>query len=233
MADAPEMRDTPAVRAELPPLPSRIRRLPVDHRGYPVPFFVAWVEGKPDFRIIDPVKLARCVHEHRCWICGDRLGVYLAFVIGPMCAVNRISSEPPSHRECAEFAAIACPFLARPHMRRREGGLPEELAPERGFAIRRNPGVALVWVTKTFQMIRDPNSGGPLFVVGDPRSVACYAHGRRATPEEIAASVDSGLPTLVEAAQADGPRAIAALERQVGRARQLLGIPAAEDAHVH
>lgn len=31
----------------------------------------------------------------------------MTFVVGPMCELNRISGEPPSHRECAEFSA-AC-----------------------------------------------------------------------------------------------------------------------------
>ena len=40
----------------LPPMPSRIAALPVDERGYPVPWFVAWIDGKPEFRCADPAK---------------------------------------------------------------------------------------------------------------------------------------------------------------------------------
>lgn len=39
---------TTSLRADLPPLPPRMQRLPVDERGYPVSFFVAWPDGKPD-----------------------------------------------------------------------------------------------------------------------------------------------------------------------------------------
>jgi hypothetical protein len=34
----------------LPPMPDSIAKLPRDERGYPVPWFVAWVNGKADFR---------------------------------------------------------------------------------------------------------------------------------------------------------------------------------------
>src|ERR1041385_2432550 len=97
-------------RTDLPELPARLRKLPVE-RGYPVPWFVAFVDGHYDFRVIGPGKIARAVQENRCWICGDTLGSYLCFPIGPMCAINRVTSEPPSHRECAEWSARACPFL--------------------------------------------------------------------------------------------------------------------------
>ena len=38
------------------------------------------------------------------------MGVHKAFVIGPMCAVNRvIAPEPPSHRDCGTFSARVLP----------------------------------------------------------------------------------------------------------------------------
>ena len=98
-------------RQDLPqPIPDRILRLPVE-RGYPVPFFVDRVDGHYDFRVADARKLKLCVMKKLCWICGEPLGRNLTFAIGPMCAINRISAEPPSHRECAEWSARACPFL--------------------------------------------------------------------------------------------------------------------------
>lgn len=94
-------------------LPPRIAKLPTDERGYPVPYFVEWIDGKPDFRVMSSKNLARAVKYRRCWICGEELGRFLCFTIGPMCGVNRISSEPPSHYDCARFAVSACPFLTR------------------------------------------------------------------------------------------------------------------------
>ena len=69
------------------------------------------------------------MREKRCWVCGDPLGVHLTFPIGPMCALNRTISEPPSHHECASWSARNCPFLSRPHMVRREdGAINEQIA---------------------------------------------------------------------------------------------------------
>lgn len=214
---------TTAVRPELPPLTSRIRALPVDHRGYPVPWFVKWIDGKPEFRVMDEVKLVRAIREKLCWVCGTQLGSYKAFVIGPMCAVNRISAEPPSHRDCAEFSVRACPFLTRPHMVRRKGGIVEEAAPAPGIMLERNPGVALLWVTKSFKPF-NAKPRGILFEVGDPVEVACFAQGRAATADEIRESVESGLPILRDIAKQDGNYAVVALERQITAARQLLRI---------
>src|SRR5258706_13105104 len=79
-------------------MPERIKNLPHDpERGYPIPFFVAYVNGKPDFRIADDEKRVRSVKERLCWICGEKLGRYLAFTIVPMCAITRPSAEPPMH----------------------------------------------------------------------------------------------------------------------------------------
>src|SRR5438132_506337 len=83
----------------------RISQLPIDDAGRPVPWFVAWVDGKPEFRVVGPGKREEAYAKRKCWVCGQQLGSYLVFVIGPMCALNRISSEPPSHKDCAIFAA--------------------------------------------------------------------------------------------------------------------------------
>jgi len=209
-------------RPGLPPLPARMRRLPIE-RGYPVPWFVDMVDGHYDFRIQDGRKRARALIEHRCWLCGDFIGVYLAFVIGPMCAVNQISSEPPSHRECAEYAVRACPFLTLQEPERRTNRLPDEVVDAPGCPINRNPGVALVWITK--QMYPFPCDGDYLVKMGEPDSISFWHKGRPATRAEILESIETGLPILREAAAKDGPIALAKLAE--GTARALALLPAA------
>lgn len=181
----------------LPDLPARIQRLPVDSRGFPVPWFVAWIDGVPDFRVIGPGKIYEAINDERCWVCGDQMGSFLAFTIGPMCAINRISAEPPSHRECAIFAAKACPFLTKPAVERREENLPAKVRSNPNH-IPRNPGAILVWITKTYR-ITSNDDGSPLFKVGDPLETLWFAHGRNATRNEVIESIDSGLPTLFAA----------------------------------
>jgi len=130
------------LRRELGPLPRRMRHLP-RHHGYPVPYVVAWVDGAPDVRIVDPERLAACVRVARCWRCGETLGRWVTYVGGPRCAVHRISSEPPSHTACAAFAARACPFLTRPRAERREGTLPSGLSAPAGVSIHREVSARL------------------------------------------------------------------------------------------
>jgi hypothetical protein len=201
-------------------MPERIAKLPRDDRGYPVPWFVAWIDGKPDFRVIEAGRIVEAVKQRRCWVCGEKLGRFLAFVIGPMCAINRITSEPPSHRECAVFAARACPFLTMPKMKRNERAKPEGYQEPAGFHVPRNPGVALVWITHHFTPIR--TDGGVLFQVYTPLEVLWFCEGRPATRMEVMESIESGLVFLREAADRDGPAALRQLKAQLGEALKLV-----------
>ena len=209
--------DEGALRPGLPhPIPERLLRLP-RQRGYPVPWFVAQIDGVYDFRVIRPNGVQTAIAHALCWLCGERMNVPpFAYVIGPMCMVNRTSAEPPAHVECAMWAAIACPFLARPHARRRDHGKPAEAVKPAGEMITRNPGVSIVWETDL--IIQRPVPNGLLFDVGRPRAMHAFREGRKATLEEVRASIDSGLHHLQEAAAAEGPEALAQLERQLHRA---------------
>jgi hypothetical protein len=210
--------------SRFPDLPATMRKLPVDHRGFPVPWFVAWADGKPVFPAMDVAKFRRAAHGRLCWVCGGRLGRVGAFVIGPMCAVNRVSSEPPSHLECARFSARRCPFLSNPRMGRvpldHYGGSREDVA---GIMIERNPGVTLVWQSLRWTIF-DAGGGNPLFDIGRPHKVEYYREGRPATRAEVRESIATGLPALEAACRADPDpaAAFAALGRQLTLANALL-----------
>lgn len=214
--------------AKILPPPRAMQFLPKDHRGYVVPFFVAWIGGKADFRVIDPVKMRRCVHQNLCWLCGGVLARTVAYVIGPMCAINRTSSEPPSHVECAEYAAQVCPFLTMPKAQRREANLPVDGQEMPGVGLKRNPGVTLVWVTRDrarpFNVPKGPNGerAGTLFDVGTPIKTLWFAEGRAATRAEVVHSIETGLPALLEVAKVDREGALAELERRRVDAMQYL-----------
>jgi hypothetical protein len=205
-------------------IPDRMRHLPLDKHGRPTPWFAARDDdGVPDFRVIRPGGIQDAMRFKWCWVCGKHRGANAAFVIGPMCAVNRTSGEPPAHLDCAVYSAKACPFLSNPNMTRRTRGLPEESVTNE-FAIDRNPGVALVWVTRDWHMYPDPN-GMPLFAIGEPDQVYWYAHGRDATRAEVLESIDSGMPTLRNMAVLDGDQALEELSALYTRALDL--VPAA------
>jgi hypothetical protein len=205
-------------------MPERIKNLPHDpERDYPVPFFVAYIDGKPDFRIADDEKRRRCIKERLCWICGERLGRYLVFVIGPMCSVNRISAEPPMHRDCAEYSARVCPFLLNPNQKRNPKKVNAETGEPPGIMIARNPGCMVLWITTSYSLVRDDH-GGLLFGLGNPVSLCWVAEGRTATRAEVLESIETGLPILRELAEKEGTRAIAALEHQLSNAIKLIPV---------
>lgn len=201
----------PPLRAGLPPLPERMAQLPLDARGYPIPWFVANVDGKRDFRVADGDKLRRAVRFRLCFQCGEKLGRLMTFVIGPMCAINRVIAEPPNHKECATFAATACPFLSLPKAQRREANLPtENISEPGGVMLKRNPGAVCLWTTLRFTIFFDAGDK-ILFKLGDPEEVLWYAEGRSATRAEVMESIDSGLPLLENVARQQGLRACEAL----------------------
>jgi hypothetical protein len=247
------MNSTIEYRHGLPERPSRVALLPLNEKGYPVPWFVATcercplckepaeivpqrsgpstfrkrcdcaaeLERYPDFRVADEEKLIRAIKKRLCWICGEKLGQHCVFVAGPMCGINRTSAEPPSHRECAEYAAKACPFLTMPKVVRRDARLPPGHKAPAGVMLHRNPGVTMLWVCDEWRMeiIRHPqNAGDPgapqagiLFQMGDPSEVLWFADGRAASREEVLESIKTGMPALKGVAMQQGERAVLAL----------------------
>jgi hypothetical protein len=194
-------------------LPAAMADLPRDHAGRPVPWFVAFIDGKPDFRVVAPGKLARALRAGLCWVCGRGFagGEDRAWLIGPMCAVNLVTPEPPSHLGCAVWSAENCPFLTTPNMTRRDRHLPAGTVEPAGIMIRRNPGASVVWVTGYRAWKAERGSDGYLFRLGPAKRALWFACGREATLAEALASIDSGLPLLAQMAAADGPEAVAEL----------------------
>lgn len=219
MSKCPYTAAKSTLRPWLEKLTARLAALPVA-RGFPVPWFVAWLKnGEPEFRAIDPLKYKRAVTKRLCWACGRPLDFNATFVIGPMCAINRVSSEPPSHLECARWSARNCPFLTSRQLERREDETTAAMKSPGGIAIRRNPGVCLLWTTPTWKYFSD-GAGGVLIKLGDPVSTAWFAHGRAATRAEVIESVRTGLPALQGPARAQGADAVAELEKMQRQAEQ-------------
>lgn len=214
-----------AERLAAVPMPPRIAALKRDRRGYPIPRFIdrsADRDGEPDFRIMDGAYMARCIRNRICWICGDKLGRYMTFPIGPMCAINRNIAEPPSHLECCHYSAKVCPFLSVPEMRRIERGKLEGTWVS-GEMIARNPGAICLWTVEQYRSWK-PRPGELLFDIGEPVAVEWWARGRLATRAEVDASIDSGMPLLEESAR-EQPGAMEELAKYVQRAQHYLPAP--------
>lgn len=210
---------TNPLRDGLPELPARIAKLPVDKRGFPVPRFVALIDGEPDHRVVEPAYMPMASRFGLCWICGEPLGAFKTFLVGPMCTVNRVSSEPPQHRECAQFAAKACPFLTKPHMKRREAGLPADLVDPAGGFIKRNPGATCAWTCRDFKTEAHPRGDGrksALWFMGEPTGMEWFKEGRPATRAEVMDAIVTGLPLLQDIAASEGAKAVLHLGKQTG-----------------
>lgn len=231
------MTDLASQRRHIPrwdiPVPQRMQWLPRDVRGYLVPRFVSWLkDGKlcehgtegatPEFRAIDTGFYAYALKNGRCWLCGGKLGANHVFTIGPMCSVNRITSEPGSHIDCAHYAVKVCPFMLEPRMRRNDkepvefSGLVTDPA---GLHHDRNPGVMLLWTAGPAQPFKT-KGGGFLLKLEEPRSVEWWTKGRLATREEAKAALDAGVEVLAKIAKADN--AMGELERMAKTAEALL-----------
>jgi hypothetical protein len=93
-------------------IPDFLSHLPT-HGGLPVPFTVMYVNGIPDFRVVDHDKRRACMTDRLCAICGRRLGEYAWFIGGPKSLeMSNLFMDPPQHEHCARFAIATCPFLS-------------------------------------------------------------------------------------------------------------------------
>lgn len=103
---------------ELPEIPFHMRLLPLDSRGYPIPFIVMRDStGKPHFTVNDETKRMLCFKHDLCGICGNKLTTGRWFIGGPLSAFDPhgFFVDPPMHAGCARFALQVCPYLANDH----------------------------------------------------------------------------------------------------------------------
>ena len=112
-------------------MPAAMVARPRDARGYPVLAITPWRDGSPDLAVTSPARILVCAVERRCSVCGLTLGrgpVWRVVAADEAAAIaqdptgfeNAIATvEPPGHRLCMLYAAVVCPWLARPNARRR------------------------------------------------------------------------------------------------------------------
>jgi hypothetical protein len=145
-------------------MPDRIARLERDFRGYPIPWFVNRpADSSIGFRVMDPKRFDHAARESRCWVCGDRLGKFIAFVGGPLSTAQRLYADPPMHVDCAEFSVKVCPFLAIPTAHRREVNKPGKCLENKWG---QNPEVTEVLVTTSYSMLP-----GVVLLANEPRDI--------------------------------------------------------------
>lgn len=129
-----------------------MKNLKLDERGYPIPYFVPIVNGKPDFRYQDKKKRDACLNHKKCSVCGNPLlAASFWFISGPMGLANRTVSDAPMHEECARFSLQACPHLYFEKAERRsedQGGPQAEL-------IRKKPETVVLMKADKYELMAD------------------------------------------------------------------------------
>jgi hypothetical protein len=112
------------------PMPAAVAARPRDERGYPVPAITPWQDGEPRFAATGTARSYLCAVERLCSVCGTAMapGPVWRVVAGPEADaikaagaeyVNAAATvEAPGHRVCMLYAAVVCPYLARPTARR-------------------------------------------------------------------------------------------------------------------
>ena len=139
------------------PTPARIAARPKDDRGYPVLAITPWENGEPQFAVTGTARIFICAVERRCSICGTEMApgpvwrvvageeadaIETAISSGTPYANQAATVEPPGHRNCMLYAAVVCPWLARPQARRSADAAALGFEIERGEA--RGNGGAVV-----------------------------------------------------------------------------------------
>ncbi|MFF1788561.1 hypothetical protein ACFVX9_19125 [Kitasatospora sp. NPDC058243] len=149
------------MRFDAVPMPERVGERPRDVRGYPVPAITPWRGGEPQFALTDHERSANCALERLCSVCGGFMargpvwrvvGAAESAAIGAALAEGRpyrnlaSTMEGPGHRACMLYAAMVCPYLARPNARRRaaaHGGADELTAAAVRGAVRGGTGAVV------------------------------------------------------------------------------------------
>ncbi len=160
-------------------IPPFLKHLKVhDKTGYPIPFFVAYRDGIPDFRLLDQQKQLYCVDQKLCAICGKKLikDAYY-FISGPMGFANKISTDPAMHQECAIYSLETCPHLHFEKAQRRETGI-EDLHKEgqADLHILDKPNVMIMAKARHFDKFPNPAQRGAWLIRYKPVSFDAWVY---------------------------------------------------------
>lgn len=154
-------------------IPKELAHLKIDSRGYPIPYFVSYIDGKPEFRFLRPERLEMIIARKVCHICGKKLPTdYVYFLSGPMGPQNKISTDAPMHRLCAEFSLRACPHLYFQKAERRDNDVLAKHAEGNIYDPGKPSTIYLVKADK----IKPVMEGGRRFIFFRPVSTEKYTY---------------------------------------------------------
>lgn len=189
------------------PIPDRMKHLPLDRRGLPIPVIVARKNGVPEFSINDMDVTNECIRQDRCTVCGGKLFRGRWLVGGGMSALAERGqfADAPAHDECTHYALKVCPYLAAPNWRTTIGKLKAAKANMAAFDLAdsveiadasRPPAFVAIMASK----IAIQNRGfGVIFCrpkVGHVQRVEVWRHGRMLDRDERLAFRDQAAASI-------------------------------------
>ena len=156
-------------------IPKELSHLKLDDRGYPIPFFVSIINGKPEFRFMDHNRVKMIIENKLCHICGNKLYKdYHYFISGPLGLQNRISSDAAMHRVCAEFSLMACPHLYLQKAERRDNDeLGKLVGSQPSPVVKEKPSVLFLVKSSKFKTIEHQ---GQTYIKYNPVSSELYTY---------------------------------------------------------
>lgn len=98
-------------------MPDRIKALPKDQRGYPIPFVVLRDDDDmPNFQLDSARRISQCMVNVACGVCGQPLENEIWFLGNYLRALSPSGFyiDSPLHKQCGTYALKVCPFLAAP-----------------------------------------------------------------------------------------------------------------------
>jgi hypothetical protein len=111
------------------PIPAAVAARPRDARGFPVLAITPWEDGEPLLAETAPARVHICAAERRCSVCGLEMApgpvwriadgeeaeaIAAAQSAGKAHAHHGGTAEPPGHRACVLYTAVAYPWPAGP-----------------------------------------------------------------------------------------------------------------------
>jgi hypothetical protein len=152
------------------PIPRRLPSRPRDPRGFAISWFsLILPDGSARISVNDSAKRSRALAHRLCWTCGQPLGRFVSFVLGPVQTLSRITTELPSHRECILLCAARLPISGQSATRAFGRAVLELLCGYRS-PLPDNPGLHALWVTRTYQPEPTPRDAR-IIRIGEPESV--------------------------------------------------------------
>lgn len=171
-------------------IPKSLRTRPKDRRGYPIAYIVVQAkDGTPIFTTNDYAKVQECVRKRLCGLCGKKMKGGMWFIGGKRCFTdyNGAFLDPPSHRECAEYALKVCPYLAAPsYAGRIDDKLPKGVELPAGLRIvvedrmsEARPAVFGLGHTRDYDSVPASNPGTSYYIARGWEHIEYWARGRK------------------------------------------------------